>query len=308
MSFFSFLGIDLTQDCLNEKAFEDDFWYLWGSTGSNGFLLDLVKRPLELELRLEIYDSSAEIPAQSIKQYLSLDSFKQDNGSIVMGPLTLTNQTCTGTVLDIPINIVFSQDGRTMDFIPTLVEDSFPFFPDVFSRYGSLLDGTSVNSTNFPANLPVVYTSYPVPILLDFWQWAMISAMKFDGTDLQIELVSTYLLDLWLATSYVYYQGTEYKLDLFEIETRMIDTGDIDGDVRRFSAEIETFFLHLQISCEAPTNEFALLETEGKTQIHTTVLGICIVNDLTNSVSFNGKGALLEVKKISSPKYFRKEN
>jgi len=67
-----------------------------------------------------------------------------------------------------------------------------------------------------------------------------------------------------------------------------------------FSAEIETLFIHLLISCEAPTSDFALLETEGNTQIHTTVLGTCGVEDLTNSENFSGKGALLEVKKIIS--------
>ena len=45
VSFLSFLGGDIEQDCFNfTKDDEVDFWYTWASDGQNGFLLDLIKR------------------------------------------------------------------------------------------------------------------------------------------------------------------------------------------------------------------------------------------------------------------------
>jgi len=61
---------------------------------------------------------------------------------------------------------------------------------------------------------------------------------------------------------------------------------------------LETLFIHLQISCFANVDKFALLDTEGDTQIHTTVLGNCTVTDIRNGLTFNNNGnALLELKK-----------
>lgn len=45
VSFLSFLGADIEQDCFNfTKDDEVDFWYTWASDGQNGFLMDLIKR------------------------------------------------------------------------------------------------------------------------------------------------------------------------------------------------------------------------------------------------------------------------
>jgi hypothetical protein len=41
---------------------------------------------------------------------------------------------------------------------------------------------------------------------MGWWKWIMFSAQKFDGTDLQIEMVATQLGGLYIGFSYVYYQ------------------------------------------------------------------------------------------------------
>jgi len=297
LQFLDVLGIDLGNNCFNSKAYETDFWYTWVSNGKQGFLLDLIKRPQDLELRLEVYDISNTQPAQVIKQFFPLTVFNQTNGVITMGSVVLSNSTCTGTIGNITINLTFKLNGRNMQFIPDAVEYEFPIFPDVVSHYGSLLAGTC-NGVTYARDTPMAYTAYPVPILLGYWQWVMLSVLSFEGTDLQMEIVGTFFSDAWLGTSYVYYQGTEYKLDLFDVETRFGNTGDIVGNVRKFSVSVETLWIHFELECQAPVNYFALLEQEGATFIHTTVLGSCVATDVGNSLKFQANGALLELKKV----------
>src|SRR5690242_7091378 len=118
----------------------------------------------------------------------------------------------------------------------------------------------------------MVYSTYPIRIGLSFWRWALISAMSFQGTDLQIEIVGTYLGDILVATSYVYYQGQEYHLNDPALgDTTFNSTGGIVGQDRYFSAEIDTLFeIQIYISCAANVDEFAMLDREGATVIYTT--------------------------------------
>ena len=43
---------DIAKNCLARGAYETDFWCFWASDGDTGVLLDMVKRPARLELRL----------------------------------------------------------------------------------------------------------------------------------------------------------------------------------------------------------------------------------------------------------------
>lgn len=56
--FSEFLGESLENDCFNINAFANYFWYIWASDGNNGFLLDMIKRPNTLELRLDLYNNT----------------------------------------------------------------------------------------------------------------------------------------------------------------------------------------------------------------------------------------------------------
>jgi len=107
---------------------------------------------------------------------------------------------------------------------------------------------------------------------MDQLQWAMISSMSFNPqTDLQVEVMSLQILGVWTSSAFVNYQGRQYHLNEPELfEVKMAQRGDITDGARFFSAEIITELgegLHLQIECSAPVEKFALLETEGATQV-----------------------------------------
>jgi len=297
VSFADFLVGDVWQDCFNISDYESDFWYSWASDGKNGFLMDLIKRPDELELRLEIYNSST-TPSVN-KQYLSLDQFS-DNGTIVtMGPMTISPTSVQGTVNNIPINVIFSLSSRQMKFCPAWIESLLNgAIPDVESTYGTLVKGF-VGPVTYQ-NLPIAYTTYPVKIGLSLLQWAMISALNFVGTDLQVEMVATYLVDLWLSSVYIHYQGADYYLnEPFLFESSVDHTGEIQNDVRLFGVQISTFSISGSVECSAPVSQFALLEKEGTTQIMTTVFGTCVAVINGNTYK-TGPTALLETKFYSS--------
>lgn len=59
---------------------------------------------------------------------------------------------------------------------------------------------------SYRPGLPLTYTTYPVPFAMGWWKWIMFSAQKFEGTDLQVEMVATQLEGLYIGFSYVYYQ------------------------------------------------------------------------------------------------------
>jgi len=296
--FGEFLAHNIKDNCFNISAFENDFWYIWSSNGENGFLLDLIKRPDILELRLDTFDINQNPVAKVNKQFLSLSDFKVSDNYVKMGPIVLTKDSCSGKVSnDFSIDLIFKLSDRKMDFIPDFIENRFPYLPDVRSQYGNIING-SCNGISY-AKLPIVYTTYPVPILMGWWQWAMISAMSFEGTDLEIELVSTNFEGIWIGTSYIYFEGKEYLLNNpFLLETIMDNYGEPKNGKRTISATLMTLSISFTITCEAPVEWFAVLEQEGNTFIHTTLLGSCKAKNEKTGKSYIGKGALLEVKSV----------
>jgi len=212
-----------------------------------------------------------------------------------MGPMTLTKNSCSGKVGNVGINVTFQLSDHEMNFIPSYIDSWFPYLPDVKSQYGQLING-SCGGIPY-SQVHMVYTTYPVPVLMGWWQWAMISAMDFEGTDLQIEMVATNFEGLWVGTSYIFFEGEEYKLDNpFVLETIIYDVGEpVDGK-RTISATLRTFSIHFSITCEAPVEWFAELEQEGDTKIHTTLFGACSAKNEDSGKVFKGISALLEVK------------
>jgi hypothetical protein len=73
-----FLYRDISSLCATMKDFEYRFWYIWASCNATktGFLIDFVKTPNNLELRLELFDDRSKNQS-SIKQLLPLSLFKQ---------------------------------------------------------------------------------------------------------------------------------------------------------------------------------------------------------------------------------------
>jgi len=299
VEFFKFLGVDLYNLCVNIANYENYFWYIWASDGTNGFLLDLIKRPTELELRMDLYNSGMN-PSVN-KQYLPLSDFQQAlNGTVMMGDvITLSNSSCLGTVNNIPVQVQFSLSGRHMEFIvPWLQEASNGLLPLMSSSYGQIIAAV-VGNVTFRNPTPLILTSYLLEYELSWLQWVVISAPQFDNTDLQVEIMGLYV-GIWAGTSYVYYAGkTHYLNDPLRFETSFNQTGEVINGNRNFTASIETTSISLNIQCSAPEEQFALLDKEGNTYIYTTVLGSCsaTVTYQGKTASFKSKQhALLEVK------------
>jgi len=276
IEFLTFLGFDVWKDCITFSDFEYDFWYIWASDGQQGFLLDMIKRPESLELRLEIYDQSNDPIV--LKEFLPLNEFSQNGSIISMGPLTISDSSCHGSVdqnVTVGISILFSLDGRHMNFVPNWIENkTYGLVPDFQSNYGSLSSAT-VGSVTL-SNVPLVYSTYPIKFGIQLLVWNLISANQFQGTDLQIEIVGMNIEGLWIATSYLRYQGKEWHLnDPMLFDTSIVTPGEIVNDTRLFAATIDTLEISVGIKCQAPVNQFALLDKEGLTIIETTVFGIC---------------------------------
>jgi len=238
-----------------------------------------------------------------IKQFLPVSQFSNSSGAITMGPLTLTGNSVKGTVNNITVDVVFKLDGRSMHFIPPVMFEEFPFLPNFQAHYGSLVSGT-VNGTTYAPRLPFIFCNYPILIGVQYWEWILMTGLHYEGTDLQVQVVGTNVLGLWVATSYVRYRGKEYHLNNpVLLETQFYNLGKIvDNKTLIISATVEPLFsdLSLDVSCSAPLDKFALLGNEGSTAIHTTVLGSCVAKDKRNNLVWKTKSdSLMELKRFA---------
>jgi len=273
---------------------------VWASDGHNAFLLDLIRQPEQLELRLDLYDRAANT-AIVYREVLPLDAFKVVGDTITMGSLKISPRFVSGSVNGINVSAAFDVASRMNAFIPVTLEDAVKdYVPNITSHYGALTTSAVVGGVSYARDLPLVYTTYTIKLGIDQIIWAMISAMQFAGSDLQVELVGTPVGALWMGTSYIRYQGKEHHNDNpFVLETKIHQPGEIVGTERIFGATIVNREIDVSINCRAPVSLFAMLDKEGKTQIHTTALGTCtaVVSASSGPKStYSATGCLLERK------------
>jgi len=308
LDFAKFILVNFQEDCFNITDFANDFWYIWVSNGKQGFLLDLIKAPDHLELRLDIYDASPGVNPVVVRQFLNLTdlSISEDGANIKMGPVTLTLSSCVGSVGGVDIDVSFALSNRSNDFVPAWIENIFPPIPDFQSTYGAI-DSASCNGTTYAPGLPIVYSKYPVRLGIDYWQWCLLSLMSLtpasgslgDQDPIQVEIAGTLIADLWVVTSFVYYEGKQHHFDdPFLLETRLTSHGQISNDTRVFGATIkgDEGRVDFEINCNAPLDKFAMLDRDGNTEIHTTLLGQCTLMDRKKDQQYFSNSALLELK------------
>jgi len=294
--FAGFLLKDVSADCFNVSNWKSQFWYIWASNGRNGFLLDLIARPDTLELRMETYTAGA-APVVT-KEYLSIDDLAISNGTVTFGSeMMLSMASCHGHVKGLPVDVTFALKDKN-DFVPELLYLAFKgLLPQIESYYGTLSNAT-VAGVNYQ-NIPIARTTYAFEVGLEIIQWAMISALSFRDSDLRIELVGAKLSNkAYIATSYVFFHGTSYHLnDPLTATTRISTGGDIVNNTRIFEARItKAKVIDITVRCSAPVIQFAELDREGDTTIHTTVLGNCTATEAISRGTFVSNSALLEVK------------
>jgi hypothetical protein len=113
-----------------------------------------------------------------------------------MGPtMRMSAGGAKGTVVgangNVTVDVSFALDGRRNDFLPAVLYDvAAKVLPTPVSNYGEVgTDDGVVGGVPLKAGTPLVKTTYRIPVGLQLMHWCMISAMAFDGTDLQIEMV-----------------------------------------------------------------------------------------------------------------------
>ncbi len=321
--FADFFASNVGKDCFHNvtQQVQSKFWYVWSSSiTEGGFLLDIIARSFEVELRVEVYQPTMDPIV--VKQFLPLDSLQSVETSALTRleiinqlRLLIDQQSLNGAVNgSINSQVLLHQiefqltRGKQMHFAPTILLDKLKWLlPNVQSQYGNAKSGTieSKGKSTIPLSpsLPFVYTHYVIPMGMGLWKWTMVSAMQFEGTDLQIETMGLTITGStdYLASSFVFYKGKSYELnDPVLLETKVVSDGSLEQQgIRLFEYRIHKLLtFDFSISCFAPTNQFAELEQEGKTTIHTTVMGKCTVTDLKAKQSFEStnSGVLLEVK------------
>jgi len=205
----------------------------------------------------------------------------------------------------ININISFSLSARHNSFLPpglnALGLDKI--LPKPVSQYGEIGNypaGGLIGQHKLTAGSKMVKTIYTIPVGLDsvMLKWSMISTNTFidvangNNVDLQIEMVAMPLRLLqflppstWIAPTYIHIDGNEHKISTLNdaIDMLKITSGGeltSDNSHRIFSAEIQlpaatSGAIHISLNCTAPASDFAMLDKEGTTFIHSTVRGSC---------------------------------
>ena len=253
----------------------NSFWYLYATNGTDGFLLDLIRRPPSAVARLAVY-SATKAPIV-LRETLPVDQLQGEDGglNVSMGSLALTPTGCHGRLGGISLDIQTELNGGSIAFVPRWLHNLFGFVPLFSSHYGRLAGGRCQDVTY--GELPLVYSTYQVSNIARS-RWYIISASQFEGSDLVFEISASKIAGIWGTSAYIRYLGREYKLNsplssLFIFRTR--HDGEIIDGKRVFDVSIRSPLIRVDVRASAPTSDFVMLEREGTTEINTTVFGDC---------------------------------
>ena len=79
-----------------------------------------------------------------------------------------------------PVDVTFKLDGRSMNFVPPILFDEFPFLPNFQAHYGTFLSG-QVNGKTYNAPLPFIYCTYPILIGVQVFPFAFFFFCSFSS-------------------------------------------------------------------------------------------------------------------------------
>jgi hypothetical protein len=278
------------------------FWYIWASDGRNGFLLDLICRPRSAAARLALF--SDDRPARVTRETGAAEDLSRDDATIRFGSVALGPSSCRGAVGGVDFDVAFRPSGRSMDFVPSRLHRALSRMSGMVSRYAVVEEGRC-GAVRY-ANVPLVYSTYGLHAIAAC-KWIIISAPRFEGSDLALEICATCRWGVWGAAAYVRYLGKEHKINgLWTCLTglRVREAGGIREGRRVFAASIRTAAITMDVEAWAPAADFAELEREGRTTIHTTLFGDCEVaispaDGGSRTVFRASRTCLLEVKQRS---------
>lgn len=273
------------------------FWYLFSTNGADGFLLDLIRRPGESLARLVTYRQGR--PPHIVRHGFQPAALNGVPGAlgVNLGGIALDAIGCRSALPGMHLNARFALNGSHMRFAPWFIAWWFDTVPDFRSRYGSLEHATCEGAIYKDA--PFVCSTYSLESLARA-RWVLISAPRFAGTDLTFEISAARLLGRWMPSARVYYAGREYHLNstldsLFRL--RIGRAGDVESGHRVFTASIRAPGLDIDVEARGPVEQFARLDTEGQTDIHTTLFGTCRATVASAGQTFVAeRTCLLELK------------
>jgi len=273
------------------------FWYVFTSDGVNGFLLDLVRRPSESLARLVTYRQGH--PPRIVRHGFQPADLNGVPGAlgVSLGGIALDALGCRSALPGMNIDARFALNGISMRFVPGFVTWWFDNVPDFRSRYGAL-DQATCDGAKY-RDAPFTCSTYSLDSLASA-RWILISAPRFADTDLAFEISAARLLGRWMPTARVLHAGHEYHLNsaldsLFRL--RIGRAGDVESGERVFTASIRASGLRIDVEARGPLDQFARLDTEGQTEIHTTLFGTCRATVASAGQTFVAeRNCLLEVK------------
>jgi hypothetical protein len=273
------------------------FWYVFATNGTDGFLLDLVRRPGESLARLVTYQQGR--PPRIVRHGFQPADLNGVPGAlgVNLGGIALDALGCRSVLPGMNLDARFALNGRNMRFVLGFVRWWFDNVPDFCSRYGALDQATCEGALYKDA--PFTCSTYSLDSLASA-RWILISAPRFAATDLAFEISAARLLGRWVATAWVFHDGREYHLNsaldsLFRV--RIGRAGDGDAGERVFTASIRASGLHIDVEARGPIDQFARLDAEGQTEIHTTLFGSCRATVASAGQTFVAeRNCLLELK------------
>jgi hypothetical protein len=251
------------------------FWYVFTSNGTDGFLLDLIRRPEAAVARLAVFHQGS--PPRILRRGFSLGDLHGTPGElgVRLGDFCLDALGCAGSIDDVNLEAQYALNGHHMRFVPSWVTSLIDDIPDFRSSYGTLKSANCAGAVYSEG--PIVCSTYTVEDLASA-KWVLISAPRFTGTDLAFEISAAHLLRRWQPTAWLFFNGREHQLNsgldtLFHVHVET--AGDVHGTDRVFRASIHAGDLRIEIDARGPVDQFARLEAEGQTEIHTTLFGTC---------------------------------
>jgi hypothetical protein len=291
------LWLALVEDSVSSPAPPYAFWYIFATNGADGFLLDLIRQPGESLARLVTYRQGR--PPRIVRHGFEPGDLNAVPGALgaTLGGAALDALGCRASLAGMNLDARFALDGRGMRFVPGFAAWWFDNVPDFCSRYGVLEQAVCEGAPYRDA--PFVCSTYSLESLAAA-RWVLISAPRFAGTDLALEISAARLLGRWMPTAWVFHGGREYHLNsaldsLFRV--RIGRSGDVESGHRVFTASIRASSLRLDVEARAPLDQFARLDAARRTEIHTTLFGDCCATVAGAGQTFLAdRTCLLEVK------------
>ena len=269
------------------------FWYIFATNGADGFLLDLIRRPGECLARLVTYRQGR--PPRIVLHGFGPSGLKGAPGALgaALGGISLDAFGCRGALPGMHLDARFALNGRAMRFVPGFVTWWFDAVPDFRSHYGVLEQAICEGAVYEDA--PFVCSTYSLESLAAA-RWVLISAPRFAGTDLAFEISGARLLGaIDVHVRFIGEQET-YEVDTPNVAITLLRPGVLFS-AAGYRATGARFGLRLDVEARGSIDQFARLDADRQTEIHTTLFGACRATvDPAGQTFLADKTCLLEVK------------